>query len=621
MASSHRRLLISVLATVAVLAGLMRGPVAVIASGGGSRVTTGTPSYPSYPSTPFPQNKQNEPAIAVDLNPNDYNATQTQRILIAGSNDELDLQPCYTTSFSTTYHYQTGSCPFTPGVGVSGVYFSTDGGGTWIQPGYTGYSARDTSATGVMKPDGTFVSPPISPGSGGPIGTLPNYDTHGLVSGGDPGLAVGPKPGSGGFSWSNGSRFYYSNLVSNFPGTATLTSQEGLAVSHTDDLAGAMAGHDSAWSNPSIASGRQNPVLFEDKPAMWADNAASSAYFGRVYVSWTAFRAANAPNPFEPEPIMSAYSTDGGTTWSSPVQISPAADSPSNGRQGSTIRTDSRGDVYIFWEGYTRTTGAVQMMAVSTNGGRTYSRPRPVAAVRDVGVFDPIQGRLLFDGVQGARTDSFPSVDIANGAPSGTGASNQIVLGWSDAGPYANGKAITDPSRANSEETLLTTSRNGGAGWTAPVPASASGDRPDFSAVAISPGGSTVYVTYDAFLQPYQTTQASARNMQGVVRTAAVTAGAIGSFGDQSRGASGDARGSAQNGLTLEFLGDYNYIVADDSSPYAVFNDARNEANCTTVDSYRTAFEAALAAGQAPPPAPDPTTECPPTFGNLDIYS
>lgn len=51
----------------------------------------------------------------------------------------------------------------------------------------------------------------------------------------------------------------------------------------------------------------------------------------------------------------------------------------------------------------------------------------------DVGAPDQVTGDVAFDGVAGARTDSFPSVDIANGAPTGANAPDTIVVGWSDA--------------------------------------------------------------------------------------------------------------------------------------------------------------------------------------------
>src|SRR5437773_7470544 len=189
------------------------------------------------PTTPFSQNKQNEPALAVDANhPN---------VLVAGANDNIDLEACNAGTDNT--------CPFTPGVGTSGVYFSFDSGTTWTQPTYTGLTARN--CLGVVGNSDPGCTPQV-----GPIGTLPNYYENGLVSDGDPGLAFGPKPDSTGhFAWSNGSRLYYANLTSNVSASRSESAFKGfeaIAVSRIDGspaLTPAIVANQNNWMAPVLA--------------------------------------------------------------------------------------------------------------------------------------------------------------------------------------------------------------------------------------------------------------------------------------------------------------------------------------------------------------------------------
>jgi hypothetical protein len=535
------------------------------------------------PASPFPQNKQNEPSLAV----NPANPT----VLAAGANDEIDLEACNAGDPT--------SCPFTARVGLSGVYFSFDGGTTWIQPTYTGWTARHCLGPAACVPDV------------GPIGTLPNYYENGLVSDGDPAVAFGPRRGANGtFSWANGSRLYYANLTANFSAERSEQSFRGfeaIAVSRTDNPFAAAAGDNSAWLDPVIVS-KQNAALFSDHEQIAVDDAASSPFFGNVYVCNAAFRSQEkSPNAL-PEPIVLDYSSDGGDTWGQ-TQLSAATNNILGfGRQDCQVNTDSKGTVYVFWQGGDpRTRQNTIFMARSFDGGKHFERPPRAAATFDgCGLFEPIGG-TSFDGLAGARDGSFPSVDIANGAPTGAGASDRIVMTWCD-GPT--------PSTANpgpNEEAIVQYSTNGGNTWTRVGNAAEVGDRPDFPDIAISPNGQDVYLTYDAFLQPWQTTTANPRRFQGVVRHADFAS--LASFTTLHRAAIGDARGSSANSLASEFLGDYNYAVATNGFGAAVWNDGRNAADCPAVDAYRQSLSTAT-----PLPKPAPNSACPPTFGNTDIF-
>jgi hypothetical protein len=519
-----------------------------------SKVTVGSPP------TPYLPNGSNEPALAMDAN--------HPAVLAAGSNDLVDNAPC-----------NGSSCDLTPDIGISGIYFSFDSGGTWTQPTYSGLTAQNGT---------THV---------GDIHTLPNYFENGISSHGDPALAFGPAPGPGGFSWANGSRLYYANLAFNLTGQTAFTGGSAAAVSRTDNVQAAAAGVQSAWMDPVIVS-RQNAALFTDKEDIWADNASSSPFFGNVYLCNTAFRSISGP----PQPIVLSASSDGGSTWRQRQLTSATSNAQSGGRQGCAVRTDSTGVVYVVWEG-TAGGQSVFYQARSFDGGANFENPRPVATVHDVGIFDPVSGRIVFDGFAGTRTDSFPSLSVANGAPTGADATDTLVLTWPD-------------GALNHEQALVQTSANHGVTWSTPVNAAEAGDRADNPAVAISPQGSDLYLVYNAYLDPFRTTTADPRRMQGVARHADVGAGgAVGGFTTLHRAAVGDGRGTTRT-LNRELIYDYQYAAAARDYGAVVWMDARDATVCDAVNAYRQSL-----IDGSPIPAPSPLTDCPSHFGNLDIFS
>ena len=562
----------------------LAGAIALGVSAGPALAQTEALVSVGSPPSPFSQNKQNEPSLAVDpIDPS---------VLVSGSNDNIDMEACAAGDPTT--------CPFTPGVGVSGVYFSFDSGHSWSQPTYTGWSARGCLGPAACMP------------AVGPIGTLPWYFEHGLVSDGDPALAFGPRPDSSGhFSWANGARLYYGNLTANFSAVRSETAFKGfeaVAVSRTDDVAAAAANDKSAWMPPVILS-KQNAALFSDKVELSADNASSSPFFGHVYVCYAAFRS-QSHGLASPQPLIVAVSKDGGSSWTT-HQVTSATNNPSNvfGRTGCAVRTASNGAVYVFYTQFVAGVPATDSIFFvrSTNGGATWSRPQFVTTVVACDYIDPVVGRCMEDGVAGARNDlaPSPSIDIANGAPTGSGATDEILLTYVDA-----------RAGLNHEKVMFTFSRNGGRSWASPQDVTRAGDRGYYAATAISPNGTDAYLTYLTFETPFQIDTSSPRILEDVVLHSTLGAsGAPTGWSEIDRSPPGDARGSSQNNLVGEFLGDYIYAVATPTYGAAVWTDVRNAADCPAIDAWRESNEVG---GSVPRPAPN--TDCPATFGNSDIY-
>jgi hypothetical protein len=559
----------------------------------------------------FSQNKQNEPAVAID--------PSHPFLVAAGANDNIDLEACEAGTPNT--------CPFTPGVGVSGVQFSFDQGEEWMQPTYTGFSAREAC---LGDPDPTVVTDVCVPDPAGPIGTLPGYGAEvGLASNGDPAVVFGPAPdGDGGFSWESGSRLYYANLASHFPGTLAFKGFIALAVSRLDVPADAdeetapdvVADQDN-WMAPVVAS-KQSSTTFSDKEQIWADNEVSSPFFGNVYVCWSGFRSNSQGNAL-PTPLIVARSSDGGDTWTQ-KQVTDATNNPFNpkkgfGRSGCTIRTDSEGVVYLMANQFAVGTPGVgkHILLTSPDGGKTWTRARTLFDAVDTCFavqFDGAGFRCVMDGLGGARDDlsASPSLDIAAG-PGGT---DFLYDTWAD------GRTGDDEPVDNQTELRFAYSTDHGQTWTQSPLDIAEGDRPYYSALAVSPDGTDLYLVYNAFTNPYRDDTTSDRGLVGVILHAdvnPVTGAPIG-WTEVHRGETGDPRGSAQNNIVLEFLGDYVYADATDGYGVAVWNDVREASTCDDVDEWRADVQ------EAGPPLDASTRPaiqqvCDPTFGNSDIWS
>ena len=573
---------------------LSAGLPAAHAAGPAGPAGTGALVSVASPPNVAARNGQNEPALAVDpTHPN---------ILAAGGNDLVDTQPCSKQASTTagTCYFPRGT--YTLGVGLMGVYFSFDSGHSWIQPTYQGLTAADCDPT--VEPCTPHV---------GPINTIPNYFENGLRSRSDPGVAFGPVLKNGKFSYANGTRLYYATLATNLTDTRIehggINSNTAITVSHIDNLTPARVADQSNWSKPYFVPANIAATAGLDKEQVWADNAASSPFFGNVYVCYDDFHSLSKGNNFPLFPSV-AVSSDGGLTWKTHSVAPPAA---AKTLDGCTVRTDSHGNVYAFFTHFSNTSNdGAQTLVTSSNGGTTWGRPVDFMQMNaSCFFFDPVAGRCNSEGPAGARNDlmAMPSVDIANGAPTGADATNEIVDAWSDG---RNG--------LNHEVSLLSYSTDLGQTWSAPQTVSAPGDRALFTAPAIAPDGSRVYLAYNAFTAPFSTTTAPPRPEHGVLRSAAIGAGGVpGAFSTEFTGASGDARGTAQGRILYnEFLGDYVYAIGTRTYGAGVWTDVPNTADCPAMDAWR---QASFNAGQRVFPAPWPIGDCPANWGNSDISS
>jgi hypothetical protein len=488
----------------------------------------------------FPQNKQNEPSITRD---------PLTGALIAGANDELSQPLCRGTSTPLA-----SPCPFLAGAPISAYSRSLDG----------------TSWTG---------------------GYLPNFASIGRASGGDPSLDTGPRRcATGAFSWSCGATVYYASLADPFPEFAG----EQVTVSRSYD-------DGATWSNPVAATSTDNKSDFDDHEWIAVDKSASSPWFGRLYVFWADYCNSCAGNGNVK--LYVAHSDDEGRTWTTAVQVSAGNNNSAQGfRETGQMTVASDGTVEAFWTENADSKGKypdLQVVAVSKDGGNTFTAPITVSGVTDYPLtgtpFDVVD---LFNRVPGmsARVDCYPH-------PAADPTSTNVWVVWCD---FTNG--VGTVKGAVSAD---------GINWTTFDVAGVRGRNAFFPAVDVSPTG-LVSVAFDALTAPPATdlwqTGVQVYDNYYVQRTPAAA-----SFTAPVRvsSASSNPEVSGYNNLQEQFLGDYIDIAAGPSTSTVVWTDARNGALCQAVSAYR----AAVYSGSKTAVAPNPDTACPAGFGETDTYA
>jgi len=141
-----------------------------------------------------------------------------------------------------------------------------------------------------------------------------------------------------------------------------------------------------------IAQPTSPGIPFEDKPYIVADNT-NSKYAGNLYVGWTEFR-------IDETVILFSRSTDGGQTWSTPIEISTHHGLPrdDNGAvEGFSGAVAADGTLYAVWAD-----GNSIAFTSSRDGGQTFAKSRSV-----------IQTAPLYFAVAGLdRANGFPEIAI-----------------------------------------------------------------------------------------------------------------------------------------------------------------------------------------------------------------
>lgn len=458
---------------------------------------------------------QNEPTLAID--------PRNTSVWASGSNDYCTVETAHDA--------------------WAGFYRSTDGGTSWtdsLLPGYPG----DSSPQGTASP------------------------LHALVEGGA--LAAGDPM----MSWDgHGDLFYMGNNFNR--GTSDGSS------GHLRDNTGSIWVATYAPGNPSdpttdgsryvrtviLASNTYGAGSFNDKTDLVADPAT-----GNVYAAWSDFHGSGCNE------ILFSRSTDGGSTFSSPLKISTGVCS----NQGPSIAVGPQGQVNVAWEaqmGGSKTRGADNQtgaaFVTSADHGATFSLPRFAATYNPFAStqFSGNGARECGDGALACPTGfTFPRFDLAGPYVTADNTHGTLVMAFQVAQPSGQGQID------------FTVSSDGGSTWSTPKVLDASPTGHQFYPWLASSNGRVNAIWYDSRNDPdYAPTQPPCNSATGVTSACLNVRYAESTDGGYTWQPSVQVTDTPTNpdleqfgGRLVPFFGDYITVAAQGNTVGAVWTDQRD---------------------------------------------
>lgn len=278
------------------------------------------------------------------------------------------------------------------------------------------------------------------------------------------------------------------------------------------------------WSEPILVA--KKPSGFSDKNWLATDTT-GGPNDGNLYTTWVHIED-------EMYHVLFARSTDGGSTWSEPIEL---AGERGQTRQAQIVSVGAGGTVYVLW---TNLSANRMELVASTDGGKTFSAIRPVVGVQRV---DPLNGNLR----RGFVMPGFVADPVRP---------DTLYAAWDD-------------GRLGDADVLFTSSSDGGKTWSPPVIVNGHTRNDQFQPwIAVNTQGELYLQWFDRRDDP--------RDL--LVHTYAARSADGGKTWSEVRVT--DVASDPTVGLPMTgddgFYGDYQALVADADGAYLLWNETRD---------------------------------------------